>query len=71
MMMMMMMIMIIIIIVIKYNSSQSSFISQSSTLAETSPKRERFLCGLHKVCSHMTRSNIFICPRESSACHVV
>ena len=32
----------------------------------------RFLCGLHKVCSHiMTRSNLFICPRESSACHVV
>ena len=30
------------------------------------------LCGLHKVCSHiMARSDLFICPRESSACHVV
>ena len=30
-----------------------------------------FLCGLHKVCGHITaRSDLFICPRESSACHV-
>ena len=31
-----------------------------------------FLCGLHEVCSHiMAWSDLFVCPRESSTCHVV
>ena len=30
------------------------------------------LCGLHEVYSHiMASSDLFVCPRESSACHVI
>ena len=35
-------------------------------------KSSQFLCGLHEVYSHiMASSDLFICPRESSSCHVV
>ena len=31
-----------------------------------------FLCGLHEVYSHIiASSDLFVCPRESSACHVI
>ena len=38
----------------------------------TESARARFVCGLHKACSHiMAQSDLFICSRKSSACHVV
>ena len=51
--------------VLHRGSSFRSFLSMLLIVA-------MFLCGLHEVYSHiMASSDLFVCPRESSACHVI